>query len=615
MAKKPQPAVTPVEYDLVIDPIGYFNKREITNQDARALVKGSKNIIINDGDKVASRKGYTLDGAARTVTTGIDGHFDFASRNGKKILRAFQGATTGTGKLQVRTEYTTGTPVWADLITGLTYTEYNFATWWYATENVRVLLFVDGTTSLRMWGGGLAYIASNTATTLTKSGTETWAQAGFFISLAGRTVTIPGYGTFTYTGGETTTTLTGLTALPAIPVGTPAFQGVVTTTSLTGVTAGTVYDLIMTKDNHVILGSTLSSVLYGSKITDYLDYGFTTPVRTPGDGFKITVDNYSVGLTQDSDSVYLFAGFDDLYQIKFILTSDGTGESITVTKLRSGAGQAAISQSAIIPVKNGIMYITQEKTLTWLTSIQNIVTPQSLPVSDPIKADFDELDLTGASGTFFENEMWLALPAENLTYIYSFDKGLWQAPQTLPLSGFSIIANSTTGMNELYGHSNTSDETYKLNDGLTDNGVTIEFVAAFAYRQYGNRGILHGFDEYFTELYMSIPTTVVATHRYEYLGSDLIVVKNIVGTDTELAFSPNIDPSLGKENLGKSPLGSTAEEVPELSKYRHIAEMKLVDFFEHQVIYSCDSVDGQFEIIAHGPNVRPSTNYPRSIKR
>lgn len=604
----------PLKYDLVTSPIGYFNKREITNQDPRALVVGSKNMIINDGDKVASRYGYTLDGQERTVTNGIDSNYDFLSKYGKRIMRAYQGATAGTGKLQIRTEYTEDTPLWYDLLTGLTYTDFCFTTWWNATESIREVVFVDGTTSIRKWSGGVAYIASATATTLTKSGTETWAQAGFYTALSGRTVSINGT-TYTYTGGESTTTLTGLTAVPALTAGQPVFQGVVTITSLTGVSPSITPDVVMTKDNHVFYGHTLTSAIWGSKVTDYADCSFTTPLRTPGEGFKMTIDNFTVGFTQDTDSTYIFAGLDDLYKVDFILSSDGASESIVIKKLRAGAGQAAISQRAIIPVKNGVMYFTNEKTLTWLTSIQNVFTPQSLPTSDPIKNDFDSFDLTGATGIFFQNAVWLAIPAENLTYIYDFDKALWQPPQTIPISGFSIIKNEATQQNELYGHSNTVNETYKLNSGLSDNGVTIEFVAAFAYRQFGDRGKLKQFDEMYQELYMSSTTNLTCTHRFEYLGFESIIEKVILGSDTGLIFAPSGDANLGKDNLGKNPLGSTTDQASDLNKYRCIHEIKMIDFFEHQIIFSTDSEQAQVEILSHGPNVKQSTDIPRNIKR
>jgi len=609
----------PIEYSLVVSPKGYFSKREITNMEPNALVAGSKNMIINDGDKVATRKGYTLDGSAGAIPSGVDSSYDFISRMGKKILRSFQGATAGTGKLQVRTEYVAGTIVHADLLTGLTRTNYSYTSWWDATESLRVMIFVDGSTSIRMWGGGVAYVASNTATTLTKSGTRTWAEEGFFISLSGRTVSIDGI-TYAYTGGETTTTLTGLVGLPAIAIGTPAFQGVVTVTSMTGVSPDATPDEVMTRDNQVWYGSSLESttptpVIWGSRNTDYKNCSFTTPIRVPGEGFKLILDNYTVGFTQDEDFTYVFAGLDDIYKVLFELNSTQAGETLIIKKLRAGSGQSAISGKAIIPVKNGIMYFTNEKTLSWLTNIQNVFTPQSLPISDPIKNDFDSFDLTESTGIFYENAIWLAIPQENLVYIYDFDKALWQTPQTIPVSSFSVIKNETTQENELYGHSNTKNESYKLNNGLSDNGVAIEFIAAFAYRQYGNRASLKQYDQYYNELYMSLSTDVTVSHKYEYLGSELIVDKIINGTDTGLIFGTVIDANLGKNNLGKDPLGSTATQITELSKYRCIHELKAVDFFENQIVYSSGSEDAQFEILSHGPDIRMSANLPTSYAR
>lgn len=605
MAKKATTTQEVYPFQLVDQPKGYFNKREITNQDFRALVKGSKNMIINDGDKWSSRAGYTLDGQAKTVNKGTDSSFDFISKQGTRILRANQGATANTGKLQVRTEYTSGTPLWYDLLDTLTYTEFNFTTWWYDTEVTRCLIFVDGTTSIRMWGGGLSYVASNTATTLTKSGTTTWAEEGFFTALAGRVVRINGVD-YTYTGGESTTTLTGLTALPAFTVGEPVFQGVVTVTSLTGVSPAITPNLVATKDNHVFYGYTKSSVVWASKTTDYKDCQFTTPLRLPAEGAKFFLDNNAVGFTQDEDNFYMFAGRDDLYKINFVLSSDQAGESITIKKLRTGAGQSAISQSAIISVKNGIMYFTNEKTLTWLTSVQNVFTPQALPVSDPIKDDFDAYDLTGVSGIFWGNAVWIAIPAENLVYIYDFDKALWQSPQTIPVSRFSIIDNV------LYGHSSTSNETYELNTGTDDNGVIIEFIAAFAYRNFGDRSVLKQFDEYFLETYQTTSTVVNARHNFEFDGSDGTLDTELDGGDTTLRFATTVDANLGKDNLGKNPLGSITTQILNVNKYRVFWDIKAQDFFEHQVIFSSDA---QFEILAHGPNARLSTNLPTYYHR
>jgi len=434
--KKPTPKKI-TQFDLVEKPIGYQNKKEISAQDPRVLVKGSKNVIINDGDKVSARLGFVLDGQENTVKKGIDRSYDFISRQGTIILRSHQGEVKGTGKLQVRTEYTPGTPLYYDLLENLSYTNFSFTTWWDSTEVTRELIFVDGTSNIRMWGGGIGFVKSNTADSITlygsmitastisfvagdkkildsangfvtagfvagdiieiigttlnnglfkiktvtageivvddsnvlvnesagssfiikTEGTKTWAELGFFVSLSGRAIKIPGSSTtYTYTGGHATLTLTGLSGLPTITPTTPVFQAIVLTTSLSGVNPMITPNVVWTRDNQVIYGDIGTSVDYGSKNTDYKDCGFTTPLRKPGEGFKITLDSNTVGFTQDKNSLYIFAGKDERYEVKFTISSDGTTESISFDK-KIAAGQSAVSHSAIFNVKNGIISI------------------------------------------------------------------------------------------------------------------------------------------------------------------------------------------------------------------------------------------------------------------
>lgn len=601
-------------FDLVVSPIGYFRKREITNLDARALVVGSKNMLISDADKVVTRLGFSRDGQVKTVNKGIYSDTEWQSKVGLRVLRAFDGATANTGKLQLR-HYTyndTDSILYRDILTTLANaSSMAYSTWWNATENKDILLIVDGTTTLRSWGGGVAFVAAQAGggTTLTLVGTtSTWKQLGFYSATGSRAITINGT-SYTYTGGESTQTLTGVAALPAITLGDFVIQTPVSHTSITGLPATYTFNTIDVQNNHVWLGTNQSRDVYVSKSTDFVDYTYTSPVRLPTDGFKMTFDNYTVAFVQDDDVMYVISGLSDQYKIERQFTADGTGELFKVRKMRAGAGQAALSQRAVVQVKNGIIIITNEKTIDWFTSVENINTPQSLPISDPIKDDLLSYDLTNVSGIYFQNELWVAVPSENLILRYDFDKALWQPPQTIPVAGFFIVDN------ELYAHSNSSNVSFKLNDGLTDDGVAIEFAAAFAYRQFGTRSKLKQFDEYYSELYMSAATTVNVLHNYEYGGSETTSTKSISGADEGIMFAPVYDSSLGKNPLGSNPLGSTSEEVEDLNKYRCIHEMKAVDFFEHQVIYSCDGEGMQFEILAHGPAVRLSTNVQRSIKR
>ena len=81
-------------------------------------------------------------------------------------------------------------------------------------------MFVDGSTNVYKWNGATTTFASCTSNTITKQGTDTWAESGFYTT-SDKKIMLGGI-EYTYTGGEVTTTLTGVTPDPTgvtIPVG------------------------------------------------------------------------------------------------------------------------------------------------------------------------------------------------------------------------------------------------------------------------------------------------------------------------------------------------------------------------------------------------------------
>ena len=243
---------------------GYRNREDVTNLEPGVLIVGSQNVFTNVSSRVECRKGYRLDGATSSVASPIASSFDWQTRgNSEKHLRAgFLTSAGNDGKLQYRYVDSTGAVTWRDLTTGLSTVSYNFATWWNTTESLREVLFVNGTSNIFRWNGAVTTLASATATTITKSGTDSWLDSGFY-SAGNKSIVINGT-TYTYTGGETTTTLTGVSGDPsAEPVGSVIHQAVVTTanSTMTGITSTFQNGLIAVMNNQVFLGSLTSSVM------------------------------------------------------------------------------------------------------------------------------------------------------------------------------------------------------------------------------------------------------------------------------------------------------------------------------------------------------------------
>ncbi len=188
---------------------GYRNREDVTNLPPGVLIVGSQNVLTNVSERVQIRQGYALDGATSAVIGPILASFDWLKRtNGEVHMRAGNLTIAGNdGKLQYRYVASDGTVTWRDLLTSLTTVAYNFTTFWNTTELLREVLFVNGTANIFRWNGADTTLSSSAAATLTKSGTDTWVDAGFYsqsFSTVGANssqfdITNPSGSTFRYT--------------------------------------------------------------------------------------------------------------------------------------------------------------------------------------------------------------------------------------------------------------------------------------------------------------------------------------------------------------------------------------------------------------------------------
>jgi len=294
------------------------------------------------------------------------------------------------------------------------------------------------------------------------------------------------------------------------------------------------------------------------------------------------------------------------YKTNFTLSDALTTESLTIKLLKTSPLQGAVNKRAVFKAKNDVLFISNESILESLGRVENISTPESVDLSDSIKTKMESLTLTNCTGTYYKNNLYFAFPVDSTVMIFNIEKGFWEAPQILPVRVFSIFGEN------LYGHSNGVNETYQLfvEDEYSDNDNPIDARAVFAYRNYGDRAWKKNFNEWYTEGYITTNTILKVNHNYEFDGYKTKKEYNIDGSDTEgdIILNTGKDISLGKNSLGKEPLGSTTSTINDLKKFRIINKIVKEDFYEHQVSYSSNDVDQRWEILAFGGNVLNSTN-------
>jgi len=603
--------------------LGYRNREDVTNLPPGVLITGSQNVLTNVSERIQVRKGYSLDGATSSALASILASFDWQTYgNGESHLRAgFLTSAANDGKLQYRYVDSTGAVTWRDLATGLTTVAYNFTTFWNTTENLRELLYVNGTSNIFNWNGATAIISSTTVNTITKTGTDTWAQAGFYTT-ANKSIVING-NTYTYTGGETTTTLTGVAGNPTGEAnGSIIHQSPVTTAnaSLTGVPSTFANGLISTLNNQIYLSSLTSPAVYISKVNSFTDYSFSTPRQT-GEGDLLILDANIVGLLPQENFMYVSAGLDLWYNISFQLQTSTVGvtyEQVSALPLKTGKRQGAISQAALSHMKNNIIVITNETTIDTFGRVEtSLATPQTTNISDSIKLDIDSYDFTDASIAYHRYYIYVAIPKEGLVLIFNLATKSWESPQTLPISRFYIVDG------ELYGHSYSTSESYQLFTGYADRvysgfaGYPIDAKAKFSYQNYGTRFSYKKANAFYIEGYISSNTTLNCAITYELDGCATTKTFTVNGSDTQIVCIAPIEGSLGKLSLGKAKLGgagsTSIQDLP--PKFRVEKTFSNTDFFECSFSFEILGVDQRFELLAFGLNAGSSSQEPVQIRQ
>lgn len=599
------------EFFLVNGATEYRTKSDPTATDEQCLVSGSQNVLINEatdkeGDKVETRPGYELFGAASTARNGIANETTFKTKAGDAHPVRF--IKDGTLEVYLGS-------AWETLLTGLDGAYHcRFATVWDATELIRRLLFVNHSATLYSWSGAVATLASVAAGTITIN--ETIATEGF-LTTGTRSIRIKDSGgTWRETAytGQAGSVFTVSSDLSGFTFDANARVTQVVSTSASTPAAGFVNDVIATVENHVYVGSHASSVVYMSKSTDFTSFTFSSP-RLATEGWQFVLDDFMVGFATNissdgRESIVFFAGNDWIYRVQFVDIGDTTIAQIASVKpIVVSSGQGAVSQELIAKVRNAIIYLNGYNELLELGSVENLATPQQTPISDSIKPDFIAADFTGGTIRFWRNNLYVTAPVSGRLFIYSFRerRRFWQPPQLMPIGQLSDVAG------ELVGHSNAVTESYTLLTGTNDNGLPIAFKAHFAYRHFAAREKLKNFDKYFSELYLTSNTIVSHTLLYEYLGAKKITTSLYDGSDTDFTVVPNPNASLGVNSLGTTPLGAVGTAPEDFVKYRRFKKLLTVDFFELQSRYEADDIDAQFQILEHGPNAMVAVTAPVKI--
>lgn len=449
-----------------------------------------------------------------------------------------------------------------------------------------------------------------------KNGTTSWAEEGFYNLEGGRAVVINN-NIYTYTGGETTTFITGISPDPTgEAIGSVIHQNPVIT--INAQTEGLPIEfsnvLIANLKNQIYIGGSENQSVYVSQTNNYKDYTFSTPVRSPGEGAILTLDAVPTALSPQKEQMYISAGQDQWYLTQFQLSGDLSSESLNIERLKTTSLQGTQSQELLTKIKNNLCFVSFEPIVNILGTAQNYLNdPQTQDLSYSIVNDMNTYNFGDGSIAYHKQFVYLAVPKQGIVLIYNMtdpEHPYWEAPQILPISRFSVVDG------ELYGHSYQVGETYKLFNGFNDNGAPIAAAAVFSFNNHGTPSYPKNFTRYYVEGYISSNTELALGIQYDVDGCGTIKETTILGTDKRIVCLNTGDNSLGKKSFGKFPLGGNLTLQSSLDtppKFRVVKTFSPTSFYEEQTGFFSDSIDARWEILRFGAAAYPASEGNNAI--
>lgn len=480
-------------------------------------------------------------------------------------------------------------------------------------------------------GATISITALQTASTITKQGSKTWAQEGFYqtrnmmVSIAGTT--------YSYQTGYDTTTLTGVNpdpTLAAYAAGQEIHQAVVTNplANMQGILATFGPTVIgCGRNNQLYVGASNSNSLYISKVNNYVDYRFTVPTRLVGEGELIPLDSPPTAFVpmemrtdENPYDVWISEGMDRWAVIRSTLSANLTAEKLEHIRLKVSPLQGAKSARLVGKMKNHIVFVGNDNVANFFGFLSYEYIPSSTDFSYSIVDDMKSYDFTDGSIFYWNNYVIVAIPKAGIVRMYNMTdqtqeenssyKGVedvtgqpwfWESPIGYPISGFYVVNG------QLYGHSYASSESYQLFTGNNFNGQDITANATFAFDDHGDRTASKASDEIWVEGYIKQNTTLNVT-----VAGDLDSFQNtqtvaVSGSDNSIVAYGAGAHSLGKNPLGSESLGGFTTSSPSRPAWFHVAKTyPQVPSYLEQVSFSTKGVDLQWELLGFGTNAIPT---------
>jgi len=582
---------------MIIDDFkGYREGADITKISVAHPVYPSKNVIVTKG-KIVTRGGLTNDGNAPVDKTPI--HSEYVWKDAFAGVRPIR--CTGN-KFQVKYD-----GKWLTVFEGLAdnILRMHFATWVDGNEALirKRLFFTDGSSSLYQWNGAIAEVDTYTGDVITVASDQNAFQLGFDNGTATNqkivVVSRDSEGTITenneylYENDAQNKTLDLTTTPTTVPKsGDVVIGGVIEFEN--AISESFNIDAIFSYQNHIAVASYNNVQVYLSSIDVYslatgLDFSVPTPSsRTALSPILIRLDGNFTAMISRKNTIWI-SDADDWYKGVKTIEQNAYDTWINVEKFETGDRKGALPMACTI-YKRDIIYLSQDKTLQRISSIEILNDDDVKQISDEVDQLFKRLDLTNVRLYFFERAIYIICPEISTLIMFDLLEGYYQPPQIMPISCMSIIDGI------LHGHHNDEDQTFEIFKGEDDLGVPIENVIAFPYFSGNNSFRYKKHTMLGISCRISRETKVSVDQYFEENGAKSKANFEIDGLTIE-SYAIDDDVSWATHPYGSRSWGGADMEVADLRRAMVFNKVTAESYFDFRPILTINGTGQDFQLL------------------
>ncbi|MEI6532499.1 MAG: hypothetical protein WCO06_01525 [Candidatus Roizmanbacteria bacterium] len=466
-----------------------------------------------------------------------------------------------------------------------------------------------------------AVASPSTSTLILKDVSSTWIQQGFASNTVAEKKFMYGGSEYTYTGGETTNILTGVSPAITITDGDYVIQSVITQSNTPSSSFNA--DFLKVIGNQVYLGSYSGRQVFMSQDLDFKNYTVPTPQIAGSPGLFVFDGNIKgIGVRQGKACIgYGTSGWAiisfSLVSNNNILTRNNQVDVKPVAIL-----QAPLAHEFISTVGDNLVYLGQDQQVRQFGDFNTAFVSMYPSLSQDVARELQQESFTNGELKCIGEFIYLTAPNSGKTYLRQertrvdsngtvVSEKLWHSPFILNASSINQIDGIVVAF------SNSNPQIYEVwntgqwhDDSPSEESIPYTSVMALGYRGEQRRQGLWSFDKQFTEGYADTGTSLYLTINYNYQGYTNVVTKPVTTPSyPAYTFSTNVA-SIGENSIGDEPMGmggvtDIANDQDSLPKFKCINSLGLTNVFEWQPIYYSDTVDANWEILACASDAIP----------